>query len=167
GKAKGIVLPGVGAFNDAIAHLKKFSLDEILRKEVEKGKALLGICLGMQLLFERSYEDGLYEGLGLLKGEVVRFEEGVKIPHMGWNSLHPAKEHPIAKGVAEGEYVYFVHSYHLSPSYFDDVVLYTDYGGKKIPAVVARDRIIGMQFHPEKSSITGQKLLQNFKEMVT
>ncbi|MBF7096111.1 imidazole glycerol phosphate synthase subunit HisH [Alkalibacter mobilis] len=160
-----IILPGVGAFNDAMLHLKETGLDKVIIENVKKGKPILGICLGMQLLFEKSHEDGEWEGLGLLKGEIVKFKEGLKVPHMGWNELHINKVHPLVKNINEGEYVYFVHSYHLDPKFFEDVLLYTDYG-VRVPAVVCRDNIIGMQFHPEKSSTTGIKLLENFKELI-
>ncbi|HAE60860.1 MAG TPA: imidazole glycerol phosphate synthase subunit HisH [Eubacteriaceae bacterium] len=160
-----IILPGVGAFKDAMDHLVDHDLVETVKNNASKGKYLLGICLGMQLLFERSYEDGNWEGLGLLKGEVVRFGQGLKVPHMGWNELHINKPHPLINEIKDGEYVYFVHSYHLDPKYFDDVLLYTDYG-VKVPAVVCKDNVMGMQFHPEKSSTTGIKLLQNFKELI-
>lgn len=163
--ADAIILPGVGAFKDAMDHLVDTGLDQVIKKNVAKGKPLLGICLGMQLLFEKSYEDGEWEGLGLLPGEVVRFKPGLKVPHMGWNQLHIRKDHPLVKGIHDGEYVYFVHSYHLDPKYSEDIVLYTDYG-VDVPAVVCRDNVMGMQFHPEKSSATGIKLLKNFKELI-
>ncbi|NTW71034.1 MAG: imidazole glycerol phosphate synthase subunit HisH [Eubacteriaceae bacterium] len=163
--SKAIILPGVGAFKDAMDNLVEYDLVDTIKENVSKGKYLLGICLGMQLLFDKSYEDGEWKGLSLLQGEIIRFKEGLKVPHMGWNELHINKPHPLIKNIAEGEYVYFVHSYHLDPMYFDDVLLYTDYG-VKVPAVVCRDNIMGMQFHPEKSSETGIKLLKNFKELI-
>jgi glutamine amidotransferase len=163
--ASAIVLPGVGAFKDAMDHLVEHDLVETIKDNASKGKYLLGICLGMQMLFDKSYEDGQWEGLGLLEGEIIRFGDGLKVPHMGWNELHINKPHPLIKDIREGEYVYFVHSYHLDPKYFDDVLLYTDYG-VKVPAVVCKDNVMGMQFHPEKSSDTGIKLLQNFKELI-
>lgn len=163
--AGALVLPGVGAFKDAMDHLVDTRLDEVIKDSVNQGKALLGICLGMQLLFDTSYEDGTWSGLGLLKGEIVRFQPGRKIPHMGWNQLHIRRTHPLVKNIREGEYVYFVHSYHLDPKYTDDVLLYTDYG-VEVPAVVCKDNIMGMQFHPEKSGATGIQLLKNFKELM-
>lgn len=165
-QADAIVLPGVGAFKDAMDHLVDSGLDKVIKDYAAKGKPLLGICLGMQLLFETSYEDGIWQGLGLLKGEIVRFQPGRKVPHMGWNQLHIKRDHPLVKGIEDGEYVYFVHSYHLDPAYMDDVLLYTDYG-VDVPAVVCRDKVMGMQFHPEKSSTTGIKLLENFKELIS
>ncbi|WP_303864991.1 imidazole glycerol phosphate synthase subunit HisH [Alkalibaculum bacchi] len=164
--ADAIVLPGVGAFKDAMDNLVKYDLVSSLEKNVKKGKPLLGICLGMQLLFEKSYEDGSWDGLSFLEGEVVRFSNDVKVPHMGWNSLCRNKEHKLTSNIDEGEYVYFVHSYYLQTKRFvDDVLLYCDYG-VKVPAVVAKDNVYGMQFHPEKSSTTGIKLLENFKELI-
>lgn len=163
--ADGIILPGVGAFNDAMEHLKNSGLIESLNKNVSKGKPLLGICLGMQMLADRSYEDGVWEGLHFIPGEVVRFTNDLKVPHMGWNSLHSNESHPLTKGIVDGEYVYFVHSYYLKEENPEDVLLYTEYG-IKVPAVIAKDNVYGMQFHPEKSSDTGLKLLQNFKELI-
>lgn len=164
-KSSTIILPGVGAFKDAMDNLKKYDLVDCIKENVEGGKLIFGICLGMQLLFEKSYEDGEWEGLGLLKGDIVRFNGDLKVPHMGWNELIKAKEDAITKNITEGEYVYFVHSYYLEAENEEDVVFWTDYGAK-VPAVVRRDNIVGMQFHPEKSGKTGMKLLQNIKEMI-
>jgi len=164
--ADAIILPGVGAFKDAIDNLSTYNLISTLEKNIKKGKPLLGICLGMQLLFEKSYEDGIWNGLGFLKGSVHRFPNEKKVPHMGWNSLHKNRNHELIYNINEGEYVYFVHSYYLQTEYFSkDVLLYTNYG-VKVPAVVAKDNVYGMQFHPEKSSTTGIKLLENFKELI-
>lgn len=163
--AKAIVLPGVGAFSDAMDNLKCHNLIPCLERNVKKGKPMLGICLGMQLLFEKSYEDGIWDGLGFIEGDIVRFSNDLKVPHMGWNSLHKNKDHDLVKDIDDGEYVYFVHSYYLKRENLENVLLYTDYG-VKVPAVVAKDNVFGMQFHPEKSSTTGIKLLKNFKEMI-
>lgn len=160
-----IILPGVGAFKDAIDNLKKYDLVDCIKENVRDGKLIFGICLGMQLLFERSYEDGQWEGLGLLEGDIVRFEGDLKVPHMGWNNLIKAREDEIAMGITEGEYVYFVHSYYLKPKNEEDVVFWADYGAR-VPAVVRKNNIVGMQFHPEKSGKTGMKLLENIKEMI-
>ncbi|MFZ7119418.1 MAG: imidazole glycerol phosphate synthase subunit HisH [Eubacteriaceae bacterium] len=160
-----IILPGVGAFKDAMDNLIDYNLVDCIKDNVKTGKPLLGICLGMQLLFDTSYEDGIWNGLGLIEGEIVRFSNNLKVPHMGWNSLHKNKDHKLIKDINEGEYVYFVHSYYLKARNFNNVLLYTDYD-VKVPAVVAKDNVFGMQFHPEKSSDTGIKLLQNFKEMI-
>jgi len=164
-KSSAIILPGVGAFKDAMDNLYKHGLVDCIEKNVQKGKLLFGICLGMQLLYEKSHEDGEWKGLGLLKGDIVRFGEGLKVPHMGWNSLIKNREDMIGKGIKDGEYVYFVHSYYLKPKDEDEVVFWTEYG-VKVPAVIRKDNIIGMQFHPEKSGKTGLKLLKNIKEMI-
>ncbi len=160
-KADKIILPGVGAFNDAMKCLNESGLVECVKENIKNGKPTLGICLGMQLLYEKSYEDGEFEGLGVLKGEVVKLKEGVKIPHMGWNSLKKGTDHKIAEGIDEGEYVYYVHSYYVEPEDFNEVVFYSDYS-VKVPGIVVKDNVIGMQFHPEKSGDTGLKLLKNF-----
>lgn len=160
-----IILPGVGAFNNAINHLEQYDMIDCIHKNVNKGKFLLGICLGMQLLFEQSYEDGKWNGLGLMKGEIVRFPNTLKVPHMGWNDLIKNTEDTLTKGIHPKESVYFVHSYYLSPKDWNDVIFYSDYG-VKVPAVVRKENIIGMQFHPEKSGRVGMKLLKNFKELI-
>lgn len=168
-EAEALVLPGVGALHDAMENLKQASLIDCIKENVKKGKPILGICLGMQLLYEKSFEDGEWEGLGLLKGEIVKFDENkfeqkLKVPHMGWNQLVIEKENNILKYVNEGDYVYFVHSYYAK-SDFSEVVAYADYG-VKVPAIVAKEKIYGMQFHPEKSGETGLCLLKAFGEMI-
>lgn len=169
-RCSSLILPGVGSFGKAIENLKERGLDEYIKKAVsEDGKLLLGICLGMQMLFDKSYEDGEWEGLGFIPGEVVRFgkendeswDESNKIPHMGWNKLIKNRDDAIGSGVDEGEYAYFVHSYYAVPKDWNDVVYYADYS-VNVPGVVRRGNITGMQFHPEKSSDTGMKLLTNF-----
>ncbi len=163
--SRGIILPGVGAFKDAIDNLRDKDLVDCLKINVNKGKMLFGICLGMQLLYDISYEDGQWDGLGLLKGEVDKIECNYKVPHMGWNSLIKAKEDEIGENINNGEYVYFVHSYYAKPKDDKEVVFWTDYG-IKIPAIVRKNNIIGMQFHPEKSGKTGEKLLENIKGLI-
>lgn len=163
-QSRGIILPGVGAFKDAMDHLIESGLINCLKKNVDMGKPILGICLGMQLLYEKSYEDGEWTGLGLLKGEVVRFDNTLKVPHMGWNQLILGVDDPISKDI-DNEYVYFVHSYYIKPKIREEVVFWTDYG-VEVPAVVRKDNILGMQFHPEKSGETGMKLLKNFGELI-
>lgn len=164
--ADAIILPGVGAFADAMKNLEAYNLLSSLNRNVASGKILMGICLGMQVLFDKSYEDGENTGLGYIPGEVVRFDApGLKIPHMGWNNLTMNREDPIARGLTPEDYVYFVHSYYAVPRNFDDVVAYADYSAK-VPGIVRRDNVIGMQFHPEKSAGVGTKLLQNFKECI-
>ncbi|MBQ6383353.1 MAG: imidazole glycerol phosphate synthase subunit HisH [Clostridia bacterium] len=162
-----LILPGVGAFEDAAAKLRASGLDQVIRKEAASGKPLLGICLGMQLLFERSYEYGIHEGLGLLKGEIRPIAEKIpasfKIPQMGWNALSIMKESRILKDIREGEYVYFVHSYSATGC-DESLVAVTDYGAE-LTACVEKDNIMGCQFHPEKSGDTGIRILKNFCEI--
>ena len=161
-----ILLPGVGAFEDARAKLKNSGLDKVVTEEVKKGKKLLGICLGMQMLFERSYEYGTHEGLGLLRGEVVAMQgiipEELNIPHIGWNSLKVVSSHPIFKYTNEGDFVYFVHSYYASGC--DESLLATTDYGIEMTAAVAKDNVAGMQFHPEKSGECGLNILRAFAE---
>ena len=166
-QAEAIILPGVGAFSDAMANLRKFDLIDTLDANVKKGKFLLGICLGMQLLFDKSYEDGEFSGLSYIPGEIVKFTApGIKIPHMGWNNLIINRESPLVKNISNEDYVYFVHSYYAVPADFNDVVAYAEYS-VKVPGIVQRDNVIGMQFHPEKSSAVGLQLLKNFKEILS
>ena len=162
-----IVLPGVGAFGDAAEKLKGSGLFEVIKDVCKNGKPLLGICLGMQLLFEKGYEYGEHEGLGLIKGN-VRFigdyiTPGLKIPHIGWNSLSFPKENKIFKYLNEGDFVYFVHSYHGTEC-DSSVIATTEYGGT-LTAAVADGNVYGMQFHPEKSGDTGLKILKAFCEI--
>ncbi len=163
-ESKGIILPGVGAFRDGIKSLKEKKLIPCIKENIEKGKPLLGICLGMQLLYDKSYEDGEYEGLGILSGEVVKFEDKLKVPHMGWNNLNIKKSSSLLKGIKEKEYVYFVHSYYVKPK-AKEVIASCAYI-EVFPAIVGAQNVFGMQFHPEKSGDTGLKLLKNFGEMV-
>ena len=161
--ADGIILPGVGAFADARAKLRASGAESVIRDEVAKGKPFLGICLGMQMLFERSYEYGVHEGLGLIPGEVVplKLPAGMKVPHMGWNSLHFLKSSPLFEGVSEGEYVYYVHSYYATGCE-EDTVAVSGYG-VTVTGAVARGNVFGTQFHPEKSGETGLNILRAFK----
>lgn len=164
--ADGLILPGVGAFSDAMAALGRSGTIPAVLEAVGAGRPLLGICLGMQLLLDGSEEGPGVPGLGLIPGEVRRLPGcGLKIPHMGWNSLTPAKPSSLFKGLPEEPYVYFVHSYACKAADPADVLAVTDYG---VPfhAAVQRGRILGFQFHPEKSGDVGQKLLANFVEMV-
>ncbi|WMJ80287.1 imidazole glycerol phosphate synthase subunit HisH [Clostridium sp. MB40-C1] len=162
---KGIILPGVGAFPDAINYIKQLKLDKTLKQAVDKDIPLLGICLGMQLLFEESEEVRLSKGLGFLKGRIEEIKGNVKVPHMGWNSLNIEKESNLLKGIKEGDYVYFVHSYYAVVE--EDGILnsYVDYE-VKVPGVVSKENIYGIQFHPEKSGDVGLKILKNFGEMI-
>jgi imidazole glycerol-phosphate synthase subunit HisH len=169
-KADGLLLPGVGSFKDAMALLVETGLADMMKEYVKSRKPLLGICLGMQLLFEESEENGLTNGLDLLPGGVKRFpgvtEEGIvyKVPHMGWNQLRHLQPSPLLKNSQE-DYVYFVHSYYVEPS-DPSVVLASSKYDVNVPAVVGRENVFGMQFHPEKSGKLGIRLLQNFVDMV-
>ena len=158
--ADAIILPGVGAFPDAMNRLKETGLDKVIT-EMSSKKPLLGICLGMQMLFEKSYEFCECEGLGLIPGEVILINaEGLKIPHMGWNSLKFVNSSPILDGINEGEYVYFVHSYRAKTSN-ENINAYCEYG-ENIPALVSCGNVFGTQFHPEKSGEVGLTMLKNF-----
>lgn len=158
--ADGAILPGVGAFGDAMDHLRSSGLQDVVLRFAATGKPLLGICLGMQLLFSRSEEHGLHDGLNLLPGSVIRFQGGFKVPHMGWNKLQFCGTSPLFEGLHEG-YVYFVHSYHALSDAAGDLLATTDYYGP-VAAIVGRGNLYGMQFHPEKSGELGMKLLGNF-----
>ena len=167
-KADKIVLPGVGAFGDAQKKLFSSGLGEVVKEQVKKGKFLLGICLGMQLLFDKSLEFGEYEGLGLISGEVRPIGEVIpktlKIPHIGWNALEfGRKKNPLFKYLREGECVYFVHSYY-GANCSDSVIATTEYGAT-LTAAVAKDNVFGCQFHPEKSGKAGLNILRAFCEM--
>ncbi|MCJ8015115.1 imidazole glycerol phosphate synthase subunit HisH [Paenibacillus sp. KQZ6P-2] len=163
--AEGIILPGVGAFGDAMEHLRASGLGEVMKEAAAAGKPLLGICLGMQLLFGSSEEYGQHDGLGILPGRVIRFTDGdYKVPHMGWNRLgFLQKDNPLLAGLAEG-HVYFVHSYHVLPEVKSDLIAVTDYG-RPVTAIVGRGSVYGMQFHPEKSGELGMQLLGQFLKL--
>ena len=165
-RADKILLPGVGAFEDAKRKLSSAGLDKIIVDEARRGKKLFGICLGMQMLFERSYEYGEHEGLGLLRGSIVSMDGVIpaelKIPHIGWNALHIKKEHPIFKYVKENDYVYFVHSYYATDC--EDSLLASCEYGKELTAAVALGNVCGTQFHPEKSGEVGLSILKAFAE---
>lgn len=158
-----VILPGVGAFGDAIANLKKYELDKVIREIAETKTPFLGICLGLQLLFEGSEECPGVEGLGLLPGEILRIPEecGLKIPHIGWNSLELAGKGRLFSGLSDIPYVYFVHSYYLKAKEADIVTATTDYG-VRIHASVEKGNLFACQFHPEKSGETGLAILRNF-----
>lgn len=158
-----VILPGVGAFGDAMEHLHRYGLPDILRQAAAQGKPFLGICLGMQLLFERSEESEGVEGLSILPGEILKIPscEGLKIPHMGWNSLYVRPGAKLFAGLPEHPYVYFVHSYYLKARKEEIVAATTDYG-VSIHASVERGNVFGCQFHPEKSSAAGLAILKNF-----
>ncbi len=160
----GLVIPGVGGFPDAMKNLHEKQLVEAIRKHAAEGKPLLGICLGMQVLFQQGFEGDRCEGLGLLQGDIVRIPAGVKVPHMGWNRLTMLQESPLLKETPEGAMVYFVHSYFANNCDAADLVAVTDYG-HMLPAVVQRGNVYGLQFHPEKSSDAGLQIIKNFGEL--
>ena len=161
-----VILPGVGAFGDAMEKLHRYGLVSVIREAVDRKIPFLGICLGLQLMFESSEEAPGVEGLSLLPGKILRIPDGenLKIPHIGWNSLTFPNEGRLFQGIAEGAYVYFVHSYYLQAKDMSDVKAVTEYG-TTIHASVERDNLFACQFHPEKSSETGLKILQNFLEI--
>ena len=164
-----IILPGVGAFADAAAKLRATGLDQVLLEEAARGKKIMGICLGMQMLFEESHEYGVHKGLGLIPGRVVPMAgyipEGLKIPHIGWNPLilKGESKHPLLKYVNEGDCVYFVHSY-FATDCTESVIATAEYG-RELTAAVAKDNVMGCQFHPEKSGGVGLNILKAFCEM--
>ena len=159
-----ILLPGEGAFADAANKLRASGLGELLKQQVQTGKYVMGICLGMQLLFDKSFEYGKHEGLGLLRGNVVPMkgyvDERLKVPHIGWNGLHFTRPHFLFEGIKEGDCAYFVHSYYAADCN-ESVIATTEYD-KPITASVAKDNVLGCQFHPEKSGDVGLKILENF-----
>jgi imidazole glycerol-phosphate synthase subunit HisH len=162
-----VVLPGVGAFEDAMLELQSRGLIDPVLAAIDSGKPFLGICLGLQLLFETSYENGTHQGLGVLPGEVVRFELPAEyaVPHMGWNQLDIRRPAPILSGIEPGTYVYFVHSYYVAPRDPQVVATETDYGGP-FCSMIWRDNVFATQFHPEKSQSYGLRILKNFAENV-
>ncbi|GAB4574340.1 MAG: imidazole glycerol phosphate synthase subunit HisH [Anaerolineae bacterium] len=166
--ARAIILPGVGAFGAGMDQLRARGFEAPVKAAVEAGVPLLGICLGMQFLFEVSEEMGQHTGLGLLPGRVVRFpaDLGLKVPHMGWNQLTPTRPSPLLAGIQAGDYTYFVHSYYCAPADDADILATTDYG-LTFTAVVGRGNVYGVQFHPEKSQAVGLRILQNFVTMVS
>ncbi|MBC8238253.1 MAG: imidazole glycerol phosphate synthase subunit HisH [Helicobacteraceae bacterium] len=160
-----LILPGVGAFGDAMEHLRERNMIEAIQEYAASGKYILGICLGMQLLFDSSEEFGKHEGLGLIKGSVThfdseKFQENMKIPHMGWNRMF-TKEHPLFEGLDEEHYLYFVHTYHVNCENEDDIIGTTHYG-YDFTSAVAHKNVLGIQPHPEKSHTNGLKILKNF-----
>jgi imidazole glycerol-phosphate synthase subunit HisH len=173
-RADKLVLPGVGAFGSGMEGLRRHHLPAAIGEAVQRGVPFLGICVGMQLMFSEGHEMGRHQGLGLLPGQVVRFPErltiaqapaiNLKIPHMGWNQLEPARPNPLLAGVGPGDYVYFVHSYHCDAAESAAVLAWTTYGFP-FAAVVGRDNLFGLQFHPEKSQRVGLQILQNFKTL--
>jgi imidazole glycerol-phosphate synthase subunit HisH len=160
-KAEKLVLPGVGAFASCMRALHEHGFDQLVMDRVAAGVPLLGVCVGMQMLFEESEEFGTTRGLGLLPGRVRRFKESLLVPQVGWNSIRQCRQHPLFNGIANDRFFYFVHSYYCEPRDADTILGITEYGST-YASVVARDNVAGVQFHPEKSQSVGLRLLANF-----
>jgi glutamine amidotransferase len=164
-KTARLILPGVGAFGDAMENLRRNGMDQAIREAVSAGKPLLGLCLGLQLIFTKSEEFGNHEGLNLIPGNVRRFDEpGLRVPHVGWNQIEGDRQNPLLKDIPEGSYFYFVHSFYVEPAESEDILRWTSYG-RRFCSIACRDNVWGAQFHPEKSQETGKKLLRNFLEI--
>ncbi len=163
--ADGAVLPGVGAFKDAMESLVTSGLDQVVKERADKNLPTIGICLGMQLMCEVSYEDGETQGLGIFKGKIVKLEVPYKVPHMGWNQLEQRKSDSLLKDLEDPAFAYFVHSYYLTDYCADDLVQTADYG-VDVPATIRKGNVCGMQFHPEKSGSAGETLLKNFIDIM-
>ena len=161
GRSRKLVLPGVGHFGESMTNLRERGLDRSIRDALDSGAAILGICVGFQMLFERSEEAPGAAGLGLLRGDVRRFASGAPVPHIGWNQLEDVREEPLLAGVDEGDYFYFLHSYYVEPSSIDTTWATTSYGAP-FCAVAGRGPVSGIQFHPEKSQKLGLRVLSNF-----
>ncbi len=166
-RASAVVLPGVGAFKDCMENLEKYGLVEILHRSVEKGIPYLGICLGLQVLFSESEEFGSHKGLDLIKGKVVRFEPDPehKVPHMGWNTIEKVNEVPMLRGVENGDFFYFVHSYYVIPDKADWISSFTTFG-KPFVSSIWKENLFATQFHPEKSQQKGLRILENFVKSI-
>ncbi len=159
-----LILPGVGAFNKAMDNLNNLGLSNVINEKVNSGTPLLGICLGMQMIFKKGYENGICEGLGFIDGEVKLLEpkEKVKIPHIGWNKLEYNKKNNLINGLDENSFVYYVHSYAVTNIKDENLIGFSNYGGIKVPSMVFNGDVYGTQFHPEKSGEVGLKILKNF-----
>ncbi|HEY6329068.1 MAG TPA: imidazole glycerol phosphate synthase subunit HisH [Blastocatellia bacterium] len=161
-EAARIVLPGVGAFGECSRRLRESGMDKPVLEAAESGKPILGLCVGLQLMFDEGHEFGVHPGLGLMRGRIIRFpENGLRVPQIGWNQIEKTKAHPLTEGIPEGAYFYFVHSYRVEADNSEDVVATTEYG-ISFPSICGRGSICGVQFHPEKSQSSGLKLLANF-----
>ena len=160
--AERLILPGVGAFGDAMENLRRSGMDAAIREAAGAGTPILGLCLGLQLLFSDSEEFGHHEGLNLIPGSVRKFEiPGLRVPHVGWNQLEGIRRSPLLEGVPAGSYFYFVHSFYVDPINPEDILCWTDYG-RRFCSIAGRGKVFGAQFHPEKSQGIGKKMLRNF-----
>ena len=159
-----LVLPGVGAFKACMNGLRASGFDQLVIDAARAGKPIIGLCVGLQMLFEEGHEFGVHAGLGLLPGRVVRFDKSLRVPHIGWNQVEIKRAHPIFRDLADQSFFYFVHSYYVAPTDSSCVLGETDYG-LRYASICGRDTVVGVQFHPEKSQATGLKLLRNFAEM--
>ncbi len=163
--AERLILPGVGAFGDAMRNLHQAGLDEAICEAARAGKPLLGLCLGLQLLFTQSEEFGSHAGLDLIPGKVLKFNKpGLRVPHVGWNQIEGSRQNPLLSGIPEGSYFYFVHSFYVEPSDPGDVLRWTDYGNR-FCSIACRENVCGAQFHPEKSQDAGKRLLRNYMSL--
>jgi imidazole glycerol-phosphate synthase subunit HisH len=164
-QAERLILPGVGAFGDAMENLRRQRMVDAIREAVNAGKPLLGLCLGLQLLFSESEEFGRHEGLNLIPGKVRKFQDpGLRVPHVGWNQIEGNQPNPLLQGISEGSYFYFVHSYYVEPDRPEDALRWTSYG-HRFCSIACRGKVWGAQFHPEKSQDAGKKLLRNFLDI--
>jgi glutamine amidotransferase len=164
-EAERIVLPGVGAFGECVGRLRESQLDQLVLEAAERSKPVLGLCVGLQLMFDEGHEFGIHKGLGLMRGRVIRFpQSGPRVPQIGWNQIENLKPHPLLEGLAEGTYFYFVHSYHVETEDQLDVLASTEYG-IRYPSIFAKGSVSGVQFHPEKSQDAGLRLLANFAKI--
>jgi len=164
-KAGRLILPGVGAFGDAMENLRRGGMDAAVRDAVAQGTPLLGLCLGLQLLFTESEEFGKHEGLNLIPGKVLKFQApGLRVPHVGWNQIEGARPDALLQGIPEGSYFYFVHSYYVEPEKPEYALRWTEYG-HRFCSIACRGKVWGAQFHPEKSQDAGKKLLKNFLQI--
>ena len=160
-EAERLVLPGVGAFDECARRLRASGLDELVLEAAEQQKPMIGLCVGLQLMFDEGHEFGVHKGLGLMRGRIVRFPEGLHVPQIGWNQIENLQKHPLLEGLDEGTYFYFVHSYYIESDDEADVLARTEYG-IRYPSICARGSVCGVQFHPEKSQDAGLRLLSNF-----
>ncbi len=163
-EAEKLVLPGVGAFGECASRLRASGLDELVLEAAAQQKPMIGLCVGLQLMFDEGHEFGVHKGLGLMRGRIVRFPEGLHVPQIGWNQIENLQNHPLLEGLSEGAYFYFVHSYYIESDDAKDVLAKTEYG-IRYPSICGRGSICGVQFHPEKSQDAGLKLLANFAAM--